>query len=39
MVWEGLTFLFVRRTTLMESVDTTMLTFFFLMFFSLNSYC
>lgn len=36
---EALTFLFLRRTTLMESVDTTMLTFFFLMFFSLNSYC
>lgn len=38
-VCEGLTFLFLRRMTLMESVDTTMLTFFFFMFFSLNSYC
>lgn len=36
---EGLTFLFLRRTTLMASVDTTMFTFFFFMFFSLNSYC
>lgn len=38
-VCEGLTFLFLCRMTLMESVDTTMLTFFFFMFFSLNSYC
>ena len=35
----GLTFLFLRKITLMASVDTTMLTFFFLIFFSLNSYC
>lgn len=35
----GLTFLFLRRITLMQSVDTTMLTFFFFIFFSLNSYC
>lgn len=30
---------FLRRITLMESVEITILTFFFLMFFSLNSYC
>ena len=34
-----LTFFFLRRITLTQSVDTTMLTFFFFMFFSLNSYC
>lgn len=33
------TFLFLRKITLTKSVDTTMLTFFFFMFFNLNSYC
>jgi len=35
----GLTFLFLRIITLTKSVDMTMLTFFFFIFFSLNSYC
>lgn len=35
----GLTFFFLCRITLMQSVDTTILTFFFFIFFSLNSYC
>lgn len=34
-----LTFFFFLRLTLTPSTDTTMLTFFFLMFFTLNSYC
>lgn len=39
MVSKGLTFFFLRKITLTKSVDTTMLTFFFFIFFSLNSYC
>lgn len=35
----GLTFFLLRKITLTLSVDTTMLTFFFFIFFSLNSYC
>lgn len=35
----ALTLRFLRRITLIESVEITILTFFFLMFFSLNSYC
>lgn len=33
------TFFFLRSSTLTQSVETRMFTFFFLMFFSLNSYC
>lgn len=33
-----LTFCFLRRITFTPSTDTTMLTFFFLMFLALNSY-
>lgn len=35
----ALTFFFFLRLTFTPSTDTTMLTFFFLMFFTLNSYC
>lgn len=35
----SLTFFFFLRLTFTPSTDTTMLTFFFLMFFTLNSYC
>lgn len=35
----SLTFFFFLKLTFTPSTDTTMLTFFFLMFFTLNSYC
>lgn len=36
---ESLTFFFFFRITFTPSTDTMMLTFFFLMFLALNSYC
>lgn len=35
----NITFFFFRSATFTPSTDTMMLTFFFLIFFTLNSYC